>query len=125
MISFVGSAYQFKNMTTCALRSMLPVYVAMCDAKAIECEESLLSLTPAEVHACDQTIGGNAPCSSECAAFVTKLSSGSKCAESAFSIQEVVAHAAQKTCADSGKLSSNRCDVVVATFCVHCLCLCM
>jgi hypothetical protein len=81
---------------------MLPVYVAMCDAKAIQCEESLLSMT-AEAQACNQTVEGNSACSADCSGFVTKVSSGSKCMESALSIQEVVAYAAQQTCGDSGK----------------------
>jgi hypothetical protein len=113
MITFVGSTHavmasppNFLGMTTCALRAMLPVYVAMCDAKAVECEDTLLSMPPAETQACDQTLEANAACSADCAAFVGKISSGSKCAESIFSIQEVVAHATQQTCADSGKLGA-------------------
>ena len=91
-------------MTTCVLRSMLPAYVAMCDAKAIQCEEMLTSMSAAEMGACDHTIDVNgAVCTSECASFVAKVSSGSKCAESVMSIREVVAHAANQTCADSGK----------------------
>jgi hypothetical protein len=46
---------------------------------------------------------GNAACSADCAAFVANISSGSKCMERVMSIQEVVAHAAQQTCGDSGK----------------------
>jgi hypothetical protein len=82
---------------------MLPAYVAMCDAKAIQCEEALLSMPAAEMSACDHTMEGNGACSSECASFVAKVSSGSKCMESVLSIHEVVAHAANQTCADSGK----------------------
>jgi hypothetical protein len=105
MISYVGSASGSSGgMTTCVLRSMLPAYVAMCDAKAIQCEEMLTSMSAAEMGACDHTIDVNgAVCTSECASFVAKVSSGSKCAESVMSIREVVAHAANQTCADSGK----------------------
>jgi hypothetical protein len=103
MITYVGSEYNVMGMTTCALRSMLPVYVATCDAKAVRCEESLLSMA-VEAQACDQTMEGSAPCSADCAAFVAKVSSGSKCMESALSIHEAVAHAVQQTCGDSGKL---------------------
>lgn len=105
MISYVGSASGSSGgMTTCVLRSMLPAYVAMCDARAIQCEEMLTSMSDAEMGACDHTIDVNgAVCTSECASFVAKVSSGSKCAESVMSIREVVAHAANQTCADSGK----------------------
>jgi hypothetical protein len=103
MITYVGSEYNVMGMTTCALRSMLPLYVATCDAKAVRCEESLLSMA-VEAQACDQTMEGSAPCSADCAAFVAKVSSGSKCMESALSIHEAVAHAVQQTCGDSGKL---------------------
>jgi hypothetical protein len=105
MITYVGSASGSSGeMSTCVLRSMLPVYVAMCDAKAIQCEEMLTSMSAAEMGACDHTIDVNgAVCTSECASFVAKVSSGSKCAESVMSIREVVAHAANQTCADSGK----------------------
>jgi hypothetical protein len=108
MITYVGREYNDIGLTTCALRSMLPVYVAMCDAKAIQCEQSLLSMTSAEMQSCGQAMEGNAGCSADCAAFVAKVSSGAKCMENALSIQEVVAHAAQQTCADSGE-----CRVIV------------
>ena len=104
MITYVGSASGSSGeMSTCVLRSMLPVYVAMCDAKAIQCEESFHSMTNAEMTACDQTIEGNGACSSECASFVAKVSSGPKCMERIMSIHEVVVHAANQTCSDSGK----------------------
>ena len=102
MITYVGSQCNGMGITPCTLSSMLPVYVAMCDAKAIQCEESFLSMT-VEAQACNQTVEGNSACSADCSAFVSKVSSGSKCMESALSIQEVVAHAAQQTCGDSGK----------------------
>ncbi len=121
MVTYVGSYYRVMGLTTCALRSMLPVYVAMCDAKAIECEDSLLSMSPAETQACDQTAMANAPCSSECAAFVAKMSSNSKCAESSFSIQEVIAHAAQKTCADSGKQDQLFLRCMLWCICAQCV----
>jgi hypothetical protein len=101
MITYVGSEYNGIGITTCALRSMLPVYVAMCDAQAIQCEQSLLSMA-SEAQACEQSTDGSAACSVKCAAFVANVSS-SKCMENAFSIQEVVAHAAQQSCGDSGK----------------------
>ncbi len=63
----------------------------------------MTSMTAAEMSACDHTIEGSGSCSSECAAFVAKVSSGSKCMESVMSVREVVAHAANQTCADSGK----------------------
>jgi hypothetical protein len=104
MITYAASEYNVIGITACVLRSMLPVYVTMCDVKAIQCEEYLLSMTTAETQTCDQTIKENAACSIDCAAFVTKVSSDRKCMESSFSIQEVVSHVAQQTCADnSGK----------------------
>lgn len=103
MITYAEIVPGSMGLTACALRSMLPVYVAMCDAKAIQCEESFHSMTAAEMTACDLTINGNGTCSSECASFVAKMSSGPKCMESVFSIHDVVAHAANRTCAGSGK----------------------
>lgn len=99
---------------------MLPVYIAMCDSRAIQCEESLMSIAP-EAKYCDQTVDGNAACSADCAAFVAKVSSGSKCMESAWSIQEVVAHAAKQTCGDSGK----HVIMLVAVFSWRASCQCL
>ena len=103
MIAYAEIVPGSMGLTACALRSMLPVYVAMCAARAIQCEESFHSMTAAEMTACDHTINGNGTCSSECASFVAKMSSGPKCMESVFSIHDVVAHAANRTCAGSGK----------------------
>ena len=103
MITYVGTVSGDMGVTACGLRSMLPVYIAMCDAQAIHCEETLMSMPAAERGACDHTMEGNGDCSSECASFVAKVSSGPKCLETVFSVREVVAHAANQTCADSGK----------------------
>ncbi len=91
------------GLTPCALRSLLPTYVALCDAHAIQCEETVLAMPAAEAHACDRMVETSEPCSSDCAAFVHKFASGSRCMESMFSNQEVYAHAVIQTCSDSGK----------------------
>jgi len=104
MITYVGTVSGDMGVTACGLRSMLPVYIAMCDAQAIHCEETFMSMPAAERDACDHTMEGNGDCSSECASFVAKVSSGPKCMETVFSVHEVVAHAANQTCADSAAL---------------------
>ncbi len=101
MISIVSTKLR---ITPCALRSMLPTYVALCDAKSIQCEEAMLAMTPAESVAC-AVLGQNAtvPCSTECAALAHKLS-GSKCMESVFSNEQVLAYVVNETCSESGKI---------------------
>ena len=102
MISIVSTKLR---LTPCALRSMLPTYVAMCDANAIQCEDTFLSMSrSAESTVCAPTIGQNATCSPECAALAHKLSSGSNCMASVFSNQQVLAYVVNETCSDSGKM---------------------
>jgi hypothetical protein len=91
------------DLTPCALRSLLPTYIALCDAHAIHCEETILAMPAAEANACDRVIETSDACSSDCAAFVHKFASGSRCLESLVSNQEVYAHAVSQTCSDSGK----------------------
>jgi hypothetical protein len=102
MITYVGTSSILANMTICALRSILPAYVAICDAKAIQCEELTLA-TDNEAKSCQQMIESNGPCSFECSLYSQKMSTGSKCLENVMSIREVLANVVNQTCADSGK----------------------
>ena len=115
MITYVGDVYGDTGVSTCVLRSMLPAYVAMCDSTAIQCEESVLSMTAAETNACFHKIQENGPCPSECASIVAKVSS--KCMKSVLSIHEVVLHAANQTCDDSCKLPG---FILHKSFCQAC-----
>jgi hypothetical protein len=103
------------GVTPCALRSLLSTYVALCDAHAIHCEETVLAIPAAEAKACDRVIETSEACSSDCAAFVHKFASGSRCLESLASNQEVYAHAVNQTCSDSGELEKSllNCGVFV------------
>ncbi len=100
--SLVASLDFGHGLTKCAMRSMLSVYIALCDAHAIKCEDSMLSLTAAELNACENVIKFNGTCSSECLTLVQRLSSD-KCLESQWSIADAFAHFANATCADSGE----------------------
>ena len=103
--SLDGSALQSifgRNVTTCVLRSMLPAYVALCDARTIRCEETMLAIPSAEIVACQDMFVEGKTCSSQCALLANQLSSGDKCFESLWSVQEAVAYAANQTCGDSG-----------------------
>jgi hypothetical protein len=103
--SLDGSALQSifgRNVTTCVLRSMLPAYVALCDARTIRCEETMLAIPTAEIVACQDMFVEGKTCSSQCALLANQLSSGDKCFESLWSVQEAVAYAANQTCGDSG-----------------------
>ncbi len=91
------------GVTPCALRSLLPTYVALCDAHTIQCEETILAMPAAEAKACDRVIETSDACSSDCAAFVRKFASGSRCLERLASYKEVYAHAVNQTCSDSGE----------------------
>jgi hypothetical protein len=99
--SLVASLDFGNGHTKCVMRSMLSVYIALCDAHAIKCEDSMLSSD--ELNACENVIKNNGACSSECMTLVQKLSSGDKCLESQWSIAEAFAQSANATCADSGE----------------------
>jgi len=104
----------------------------MCDAKAIQCEETFLAATSAESPPCASMFGQygqnvqNATCSSECAALAHKFSSGSKCMESVYSNEQVLAYVVNETCSDSvglvGFYSSRRNDYrrVATALNAHC-----
>ena len=93
-----------RNVTTCVLRSLLPAYVALCDARAIQCEEIVLALPTSEAEECRFLYDVNGICTPKCAALWSQLSTGNKCLESVWSVQEAVAYAANQTCGDSGEL---------------------
>jgi hypothetical protein len=101
--SLISIVSKKADLTPCALRSLLPTYVALCDAHAIHCEETVLAMPASEAKACDRMVETSEPCSSDCAAFVHKFASGSRCFESLVANQEAYAHAVIQTCADSGK----------------------
>jgi len=87
------------------LRSLLPAYVALCDAKAIQCEETMLAIPKAETDACLPLYQANGTCSPQCAALAGQLSSN-KCFESVWSVQEAIAYAANQSCGDSAAFVS-------------------
>jgi hypothetical protein len=91
------------NVTSCALRSILPAYVSLCDASAIRCEETMLAVPAADIEACEAVYEANGACSAQCAALRERVAEGNKCFESVWSVQEAIAHAANQTCADSGE----------------------
>jgi hypothetical protein len=112
------------GMTPCALRSLLPTYVSLCDAHAIHCEETVLAVPVAEAKACDSVIETSDPCSSDCAAFVHKFASGSRCLESMAANQEVLAHVVNQTCSDSGEHEESLLSIGVSWFCARARDLC-
>jgi hypothetical protein len=112
MMAYMGSVSSSTGLTTCVLRSILPAYVALCDAKAVHCEEKMLAMTAAEANACQHTIESSATCSSECSSYVDKVSSDSKCMEGIWSIREVLAYTAAQTCADSSKSINFPCNYI-------------
>jgi len=87
-------------MTPCALRSLLATYVAVCDAKAIQCEEAYLAADADKSNDCESTIRHNQSCSSECAALAHEFSSGPRCLENVLSNQQVLAYVINETCSD-------------------------
>jgi len=91
-----------RDVTTCVLRTLLPAYVALCDARAIQCEETMLALPTSEVEACKDMFEVNKSCTSQCATLANQLSTGNKCFESIWSVQEAISYAANQTCGNSG-----------------------
>jgi hypothetical protein len=94
------------GVTTCVLRSLLPAYVALCDQKTIVCEETMLAIPESDLNDCLSVQDIHATCSSQCAALLNKLSSGHRCFERMSAVQETVAQATNRNCADSGTIKS-------------------
>ena len=105
--SLISIVSYYIGMPACVLRSMLPSYVAMCDAQAVQCEQALLDVA-VHANACNVTaLHQSAGCTPQCSDYVQKLSnmqmnhSGLRCLESMSSIQEILADNAHKTCSSS------------------------
>jgi len=106
----------------------MPAYVALCDQKAIQCEETMLAIPMAVNNECLPLYEANGTCTPQCAQLANDLSSRcvcdsqllvtictaalvlllwlhscSKCFESVWSVQEAIAQAASQTCGDSGE----------------------
>jgi hypothetical protein len=105
--SLISVVSDYMGMSSCVLRSALSSYVAMCNAEAVQCEQTLLEVTdPAD--ACNvTTLKHSANCTSHCSDYVQKVSSlpvhisGLKCLESMASIREILADNAYRTCSSS------------------------
>jgi len=67
-----------RNVTTCVLRTLMPAYVALCDKKAIQCEETMLDYS-AEIDACLPSYDVNGTCSPQCARLANNVSSRFEC----------------------------------------------
>ena len=94
-----------RNVTRCVLRSLLAAYVALCDARAIRCEETFPLISMADFADCT-------PCSPSCFAAINALSVGDKCFESLWSVQEAIAYVAYETCGDSSAcMLVSKCDI--------------
>jgi hypothetical protein len=109
--SLISIVSHYIGMPSCVLRSMLPSYVAMCDAQAVQCEHALLEVAVL-ANACNVTdLHQSASCTPRCSDYAQKLStmpmnhSGLRCLESMSSIHEILADNAHKTCSSS-KLAS-------------------
>ena len=98
-----------RNVTTCVLKTLLPAYVALCDARAIQCEETMLAIPSVELDACKNVYEASRTCSPQCAALANQLATGGRCFESLWSVQEAIAHAANQTCGDSGECVTSSC----------------
>jgi hypothetical protein len=91
------------GVTPCVLRSLLPAYVALCDQRTIDCEESMIAIPEHQLTACLSVKDGNGMCDPQCAALISQLSSGQQCFERTAAVREALAQISNSTCSDSGK----------------------
>jgi hypothetical protein len=95
--ALISSISETLGLSSCALSSLLPAYIAVCDDKAIQCEEHVLTTQFNVLDSCGPMFQRNATCSEQCGALAQGLAD-SKCLEHSYSIQDAVYSALHQGC---------------------------